>query len=78
MARNITIAMDEVVLKKAKVLAARSGLSVSALLRTEILRLVEDEDAYQRAKEAALGRLGKGMSLGGGPYPTREELYKRD
>ncbi len=77
MARNITITMDEEVLKKARVFAARRGLSVSALLRSEILRLVDDDDAYQRAKEAAQRRLKRGSSLGGGPYPTREELYDR-
>jgi plasmid stability protein len=78
MTRNITISMDEEVLKKARVCAARRGLSVSALLRSEILRLVHDDDAYQRAREAAVKRLKKGLSLGGGPYPTREELYQRD
>ena len=78
MARNITITMDEEVIKKARVCAARRGLSISALLRSEILRLVDDGDSYQRAKEAALKRLNRGMSLGGGPYPTREELYDRD
>ncbi len=77
MARNITITMDEEVLKKARVFAARRGLSVSALLRSEILRLVDDDDAYQRAKEAAQRRLKRGLALGGGPYPTREELYDR-
>jgi hypothetical protein len=77
MTRNITIVLDEVVIKKAKVLAARRGVSVSALLRQEIARLVEDEDAYQKAKEAALQRLGLGTPLGGGPYPSREELHER-
>lgn len=77
MSRNITITVDDVVLQKARILAARRGLSVSALLRTEIVRLVEDEDAYQRAKDAALDRLEKGLSLGGGPYPGREELHDR-
>jgi plasmid stability protein len=78
MTRNITISMDEGVIKKAKVFAARRGQSVSALLRSEILRLVDDDDSYQQAKEAALKRLNRGMSLGGGPYPAREELYGRD
>jgi plasmid stability protein len=77
MGRNLTINLDEGVIRKAKILAAKRGLSVSALLRSEILRLVEEEEAYQAARESARRRLAKGSRLGGGPLPKREELYDR-
>jgi hypothetical protein len=77
MARNITLVLDETTLEKARRLAARRGLSVSALLRMEIVRLVADEDAFQRARESALRRLARGAALGGGPHPAREELHER-
>jgi hypothetical protein len=78
MNRNITLALDERTLAQARILAARQGLSVSALLRQEIQRLAEESEAYDRAREAALRRLARGVSLGGGPYPDREEVHRRD
>jgi len=77
MGRNLTINLDEGVIRKAKFLAAKRGISVSALLRSEILRLVEEDEAYMAAREAARGRLARGSSMGGGPFPKREELYDR-
>ena len=77
MARNITLALDEETLHKARVLAARRNLSVSALLREEILRLVSRGDAYELARDAARRRLERGSRLGGGPLPRREELHDR-
>ena len=77
MPRNITLAMDEDTLRKARVLAAERNISVSALLRRELRRLVERSDAYQLAHEAARRRLARGAHLGCGPLPLREELYER-
>lgn len=75
--RNITLSLDEEVLRKTKVLAARRDQSVSALLRDELARLVSAEEAYEAAKQAALERLRRGSHLGGGPLPSRAELHDR-
>ena len=77
MSRNLTISLDEEVIRKAKFLAAERGQSVSALIRSEILRLVDEDEAYRTAREAARRRLRSGADLGGGPLPRREELYDR-
>lgn len=77
MSRNITLALDEETLRKARLLAARRNLSVSALLREEIHRLVARGDAYEAAHEEARRRLERGSRLGGGPLPRREELHDR-
>ncbi len=77
MGRNLTISLDEEIIKKAKLLAAERGQSVSALIRSEILRLVDEEEAYGAAREAARRRLRRGTDLGGGPLPRREELHDR-
>ncbi|HEY4576069.1 MAG TPA: DUF6364 family protein [Thermoanaerobaculia bacterium] len=77
MQRNITLTLDEELIRKAKVLAARRNRSVSALLRDEISRLVVEDDAYESAKRAALKRLERGAHLGGGPLPARDELHDR-
>jgi hypothetical protein len=76
--RNITLNLDEDVIQDARVLAARRGTSVSALLRAEIERLVREDRAYDAAREAALRRLKRGSHLGGGPLPPREELHDRE
>ena len=77
MTRNITLTLDVATLQEARVLAAQQGLSVSAFLRKELSRLVEEQRGYGRARESALRRLGRGQSLGGGPVPSRDELHDR-
>jgi plasmid stability protein len=78
MQRNLTLSLDEDLIQKARVLAARRRRSVSALLREELTRLVAEDDAYEAAKRVALSRLEQGGShLGGGPLPTRDELHDR-
>ena len=77
MQRHITLTLDEDLIQKARVLAARRNRSVSALLREELSRLVAEDEAYETAKRAALERLERGSHLGGRPLPSRDELYDR-
>lgn len=77
MQRNITLTLDDDLVHKARVLAARRNRSVSALLREELTRLVAEDEAYETAKKAALKRLARGTHLGGGPLPRRDELHDR-
>ncbi|HEY0513371.1 MAG TPA: DUF6364 family protein [Thermoanaerobaculia bacterium] len=77
MQRNITLTLDEDLIHKARVLAARRNRSVSALLREELSRLVAEDDTYETAKRAALKRLEQGAHLGGGLLPRRDELHDR-
>jgi hypothetical protein len=75
--RNITLTIDEETLREARVLAAERGLSVSAFLREELARLVDQQRGFTRARETAVRRLTAGRSLGGGKLPMREELHDR-
>jgi predicted transcriptional regulator len=77
MQRNITLTLDDGLIRKLRVLAARRNRSVSALLREELSRLVARDEAYEAAKRAALERLARGSDLGGGPLPARDELHDR-
>jgi hypothetical protein len=77
MTRNITLALDESILREARVLAAHRGLSVSALLRRELVHLVENERGYDKARASAVRRLGQGQALKAGKLPRREEIYDR-
>jgi hypothetical protein len=77
MTRNITLSLDDEILQDARVLAAQDGVSVSAFLRRELARLVEDQRGYSKARESALRRLTRGQSLGAGALPRRDELHDR-
>ena len=76
-ARNITLTLDEETLREARVLAAQRGLSVSAFLRSELAGLVERQRGYGKARDAAVRRLRRGQSLGGGKLASRDELHDR-
>lgn len=78
MTRNITVTVDEDILRAARVAAARRGMSVSALLREQLKAIALEDERYETARRAALAWMEDGASLGAGPRPTRDELHDRD
>lgn len=74
--RNLTVQLDDDVIKLAKVLAARRGTSVSTLVARELERLVADEDRYEDAYRRAQRALA-GVAARGGRRWRRDELYIR-
>ena len=76
MKQNITLALDRNLLRKARVMAAERGTSISRLLADELSRMIADADRYAAAKDQALQDLGKGHHLGGRPA-SRDELHER-
>ncbi len=62
---------------KAKVIAARRGTSISALLSEQIEALVDRDEAYERAKAQAIALLDKGFHLGAKRVTNRAELHER-
>ena len=75
--QNITISLDRTAIRKAKILAAKQGTSISALLAGQIEILVGEEEAYERAERQALALLDQGFHLGGVIRATRDELHER-
>lgn len=77
--RNITLSLPEGVLREAKVVAARRGTSVSALLAGALSELVERESGYAGARERSLATLERGRDLGTGGKVgwARDELHER-
>jgi hypothetical protein len=73
---NITVAIEPGLLKKARAVAARRGLSVSALLADELRELVEDEAQYAAARKRALALFSTPIPLGGTPF-NRDALHER-
>jgi predicted transcriptional regulator len=77
--RNITLSLPEETLREVKVLAARRGTSVSALLSQTLADLIASESGYAAARERSLAALGRGRDLGtGGEIGwARDELHER-
>ncbi|MBL8644863.1 MAG: hypothetical protein JNK21_13085 [Rhodospirillaceae bacterium] len=74
--RNITVAIEPGLLKKARAIAARRGHSLSSLLADELHRLVDEDAKYEANRRRALALMAEGLPLGGKPF-SREELYDR-
>jgi len=74
--QNLTVQLDRDTIRKAKVLAARRGTSVSALVAAQIQESVRAEDAYEAARRSALELLERGFHLGGMRL-SRDELHER-
>jgi hypothetical protein len=74
--RNLTVQLEDDVIKRAKVLAARRGTSVSTLVATELERLVADDDRYQDAYRRAQRALAGAVNRGGRRW-RRDDLYDR-
>jgi uncharacterized protein DUF6364 len=74
--RNLTIQLDDAVIRHARIVAAHRGLSLSGLVAQQISQLVEADERYERARAVALDALAS-ASGGGAPTWHREELYDR-
>jgi Family of unknown function (DUF6364) len=74
--RNLTIQLDEATIRRAKIVAARHGLSLSSLVAQQLNELAEADQRYERARAVALGALSD-VTGGGAPAWSREELYDR-
>jgi hypothetical protein len=77
MKTNITLKLDEDVLREARILAAEEGSSISGLLAAKLEELVRERKGYDRARRRALARLREGPDLGWSPAASRDELHER-
>lgn len=75
--RNLTIQLDEDLVRSAKVLAAERGTSVSGLVTQQLELLVENAARYAEARQNALEAMETGGGDSGGRGWTREELHRR-
>jgi len=73
---NLTLQLDEEVIRRARILAAKRGTSVSAMVARELGELVDRdaryEDAWRRAKQLLAGATGRG-----GRSWQRDDLHER-
>jgi hypothetical protein len=75
--QNLTVSLPQQTIRKAKILAARRGSSISGLLAEQIEILVGEEEAYERAQRQAVALLDQGFHLGGVIRSNRDEWHER-
>jgi hypothetical protein len=75
--KNITLSVDEVVLQRARVVAAIRQTSVSELVRGFLKGLTEPEQPVEKdeAREALLKLIDESTYTMGGWRPSRAETY---
>ena len=74
--RNLTLQLEADVIKRAKVIAAKRGTSISGLVTRQLEDLVEQDARYDEAMRRALDALDRAAPRGGKRW-TREELHER-
>lgn len=75
--QNITLSLSQQTIRKAKILAARRGSSISGLLAQQIEIMVGEEEAYERAERQATALLDQCFHLGGVIRASRDEWHER-
>jgi len=75
--RNITLAVDESVLDRVKVLAAERKTTVNALVRDYLNSLATAEDRSERARRRLIELAEKSTAEVGPVTWKREDLYDR-
>ena len=74
---NLTITIDEQVLKEARMRALEDGVSINALLREYLEKYTGANRQYQQVTQEIL-KIAKGSTAAsGGKRWPREELYER-
>jgi hypothetical protein len=72
---NLTIAVDEQLLKRARLRALREGTSVNRLLRARLESYVEDDRRRRKAIRELLQLSRAARSGSGGRKLRREDVY---
>ena len=75
--QNLTLSLPQQTIRKAKILAARRGSSISGLLAEQIEILVGEDEAYERAQRQATALLDQGFHMGGVIRASRDEWHER-
>ena len=74
--QNLTVSLDRDTIRKARILAAKRGTSVSGLVAAQLRETVEDDDRYEAARRQALQFIERGFHLGGRRV-NRDDLHDR-
>jgi len=72
---NLTVEIDDALLREARLLAARRGTSLSRLAAEQLEELVRRDQSYEVARRRAVRRLERGLQLDWDPPASRDELH---
>jgi hypothetical protein len=72
--RSLTIQLDDAIVRRARIMAARCGLSLTGFIAQQLTQLVKVGEGYERAPVVALEAL-TGATGGETPKWHREDLY---
>ncbi len=72
---NFTIKLDRYLVRALKVVAAKRGASVSALLTESAARIVQDGGEYEQAMKRSLARMENGWQFDWQKPKSRDELH---
>ena len=75
--QNVTLSIPKHLWQQAKILAKKRHQSLSSLLSTMIVELVENEERYEEGKQRSLDRLATAGDLQGDHNWSRESLHER-
>jgi hypothetical protein len=73
---NLTLQLDAEVIKRARIVAAKRGTSVSALAAAQLMELVDEDERVEQARGRAEAILKSAAPRGGRSW-TRDELHDR-
>ena len=71
--RNLTVQLDEDTVRRARIVAAQRGTSVSQLVAHELERLADESERYDEAWRRARQMMANARPRGGRSW-TRDEL----
>ncbi len=71
---NLTVQLDADVIRRARVVAAKRGTSISAMVARELDDLVAREDRYEEARDRALELMASAKPRGARTW-TRDDIY---
>jgi hypothetical protein len=74
--RNLTISVDERVARWARVAAAEKDVSVSRFVGDLLRAKMEEDEAYEAARQRSVARRPRRMKSPDERYPSRDELHE--
>jgi len=71
---NLTVQLDDAVIRRARIVAAKRGTSLSALVARELTQIVDQDERYEEARRRATDLMAEAKPRGGRRW-TREDIY---
>jgi len=75
--KNVTITLDEIVARWARIRAAELNTSVSRLVGEMLREKMLDDERYDQARREYLSQKPQKLRRPDAPHPKREDLYGR-